>query len=348
MIKVIRLNGSKPVMGSQYGEALREELKEIYLILADFFYGQLKLPKEKIDALAQSFFSKFPIENQKFIEGISTGSGLSLDAIKIINAMEVIFGQVVDRSKPQGCSFVAIKDELGNNSLIGRNYDYAPPFDQISKFLTVTILNETDLVPTGSIALAGQAYCPTCFNKNSLLLALNNGMPSGGFMVRDVKKTILISLLEAMQNSKDIAQLENYLKKIDSDYSLIINVADSKSIRSFEYSSSSRLEIYSPKLEENFASTNYYLNEDWNLPEPQDNTTWQGVSRRNNLLSLEPYGNQLDKLKEKLEKKVEDQGAAIKNTIYQVIYDYKDQKLHIKITNHGNWCSWGFKELFGL
>lgn len=346
MIKIITLNGNKETMGLEYGYSLKDELREVYNILAEYFYIENNYSEDDISCIANNFFHKFPTRDQQFIEGIARGSNININKIKIINAMEVIYGQLCSKQNVQGCSFVALKDANGNNKFLGRNYDYSPPFDKISQFLCLTILNETGYVPTCAIAMAGQAYAPTCFNKNSLFLAFNNGMPSGGFKLKNTTQTILIKLLNSMQTSNCLKELKNNLNLIDSDYSLIVNIADKENIISFEYSSIEKHKMLIPSRNEIFASTNFFLSADWKLTEPKDEDTWQGVSRRNNLLLLNKYNSSPSALKEKLNKDVTENGAAIENTIYQIIYDFELQKLYVKLRNYSIWQEYYVNKLF--
>ncbi len=92
---------------------------------------------------------------------------------------------LIDETSLTWCAFLSVppnKSAIGS-TLIGRNYDFPPPFDQCSKLLTVTILHEDDKVPTAIISMPGQIYCPSCVNAQGLFMELNNGMPSGGYYV---------------------------------------------------------------------------------------------------------------------------------------------------------------------
>lgn len=113
-------------------------------------------------------------------------------------------------------------------------------------------------------------------------------MPSGGYMVPLDKKSLLIEMLEYMQNAETIQQLGKQLAATVSDYSLIINFGDDQYSATYEFSSVMGYEAYDNILNENFVITNYFLADAWGsrVPVPQDPSTWTGVTRRTNMLTL--------------------------------------------------------------
>lgn len=113
-------------------------------------------------------------------------------------------------------------------------------------------------------------------------------MPSGGYLVPLDRKSLLIEMLEYMQNAETLQQLGKQLAATVSDYSLIINFGDDQYSATYEFSSVMGYEAYDNLLDRNFVITNYYLADAWGfrVPVPQDSTTWQGVSRRTNMLQL--------------------------------------------------------------
>jgi hypothetical protein len=265
--------------------------------------------------------------------------------------MEVI-RSLIDSSKKLGaCSFVNIpgaKTVTGAN-IIGRNYDYSGDiYKQISKYLVLVVLKEYNKVPTAFISLPGQIYGITAINANSLFLELNNAMPSGGFEVNQTQQTLLINLLIAIQNSKDFNELDQRLYNLDSDFSLVINAADENNLRSYEYSSFKGRKTYQPEKNNSFASTNFYLNKEWNLGEPDDSNTWEGVTRRNNLLlQTRELNYSVNDMMDILDVKLADGGAKLDYTIYQIIYDSKSQDLYIKRTHEDkNWTHVELNKLF--
>jgi len=99
---------------------------------------------------------------------------------------------------------------------------------------------------------------------------------------------------------------------------------------------------YTPPGNIPFVSTNFYLNNTWHLDEPNDDTTWVGVTRRNNLQKLANQGSQHDirSMMSMMDRKIEDGGAVWENTIYQIIFHPLENILYLKVTqHHSNWTA---------
>jgi hypothetical protein len=251
------------------------------------------------------------------------------------------------------CTFIFIPpDKTSTNSaLIGRNYDYPAPFDKIARYLTVTVfLGDGDTIPCAIISLPGQLYCPTGVNAKGLFIELNNGTPSGGSYVSNDRQSILINLLQVLQNSSTLSQLTRMLNAINSDYSLIINAANTSSARSFEYSSTRGMQIYFPSKNKYFVSTNFYLSAKWkDIPVPTDKITWDGVTRRNNMLHLlenKPVLT-IESFQKIMDRDIREGGAKFDFTIYQIIFDPGSLTLYLKIPgNKSGWSKISLKNIF--
>ncbi len=350
-IRILVLEGTKYNMGIEYGKQLKEELHISLVILKEFFIDQQNISFDKLLNKAEEFYNRYPVSYQKFIEGVAIGSNLSFDEAKILNAMEILRSLVDGQETLGGCSFINIpgaKTTSGAN-IIGRNYDYAGlPYKLIAEYLTVTILKEADMVPTAFIALPGQIYAPTAINAASLFISLNNAMPSGGFVVNNQNQSLLINLLIALQNSQNFAQLDNQLEQLNSDFSLVINAADQHHLKSYEYSAFQNMKNYLPENNLCFASTNFYLHQDWDMPIATDELTWNGVSRRNNLLlqtTEETYS--IKNIIDLLDIDLNLGGAKLDTTIYQIVFDTKLKDLYLKRTQQDKkWTHISLSKLF--
>jgi hypothetical protein len=232
--KVIVVRGNYHQMGVEYGKDSKEDLESVFNILEFFFVQQNRVSLSKMAEAADRFYQKFPYSFQQMMEGISIGSGLSLSTIKILNAQETLFHLIESNIAVGQCTFAKITD------YVLRNYDYPKPFDKISKFTTVTILHAIGSLPVAIVHFPGQIYCSTCMNSAGLFLELNNGMPSGGFESFNDRRTILALLLDVLQNSKTYEQAKCSLRSINSDYSLIVNLASRLNCSSFEYSTDAK------------------------------------------------------------------------------------------------------------
>mmetsp|Transcript_2184 Transcript_2184/g.2893 ORF Transcript_2184/g.2893 Transcript_2184/m.2893 type:complete len:354 (+) Transcript_2184:87-1148(+) len=324
-------------MGYQYGSLLKEQLHNVLEILIQYFIVLQNVEYSQLVQQANLFYERYSYSYQLFLEGVSQGSGLTLDDCKILNAMETldVFSSSKFSSQLSACAFLALPASKTRSqyNLIGRNYDYNPIYGEIAKdYLNVIQLNDQNGVTSYIVGMIGQIYCPSCVSDNGIFMELNNGMPSGGTYVEQERQTLLINLLHIIQNSAHFAQADKQLMATQSDYSLIINMADHQFVKSYEYSSSLGMKPFSPALGQPFASTNYYQNSSWvGIPPPTDDTTWIGVTRRQNLLNLansrEVFG--ILEFQELMDTWLENGGAKWNMTIYQMIFDSTPQNLTI-------------------
>ncbi|OGT66176.1 MAG: hypothetical protein A3J38_06780 [Gammaproteobacteria bacterium RIFCSPHIGHO2_12_FULL_45_9] len=351
-IRILSLYGSHREMGIQYGRLLSTELNEVLAIIKAYYIVQHEITYDALVQQAQFFHNRYSYTYDFFLEGIAQGAALSLDDCKILNGMETL-GSVIDNIGLRGsCAFLYAPPQktVTGSALIGRNYDFPEPFDQCSQYLAVTVLHEPDKVPTAFIGMPGQIYCPSCINAEGMFMELNNGEPSGGYVLASERKSLLINMLEFMQNAGSYQELQHALDATESDYSLIINTATPNETKSFEYSSEMGLRSFYPNQSDYFVSTNFYQNDTWsNTPAPTDETTWMGVTRRNNLLSLlsDTEKHTIDSVKAVMDTTITNGGAVWDLTIYQMIFDASNLSLYLKSTLYQtDWTHIPLSELF--
>ena len=350
-VRVLMLSGSYQEMGKQYGRILQKPLRQELAILKQF-YTDKGVTYAAMVKQANLFYDRFPAHFQQFMQGEAESAGLSLDDVKILNAMETMIALVTGHQEA-ACAFLFIpaSHTTSKFALIGRNYDYPPPFDRLAKFLTVTILAPEDAMPTAFISLAGEIYCASCVNANGLFMELNNGMHSGGQFVDTKHQSLLITMLDTLQHADSINALAKHMQNTQTDFSLIVNAADKNQTKSFEHSSTLGVKTVSPVNDAIFASTNFYLSSEWDskVPQPTDNATWKGITRRNNLLKLANTQQAFDvsRLKKLMDKSIEHDGALWEYTIYQFILDENDLSLYVKIVPESTqWVRVPLGELF--
>jgi len=336
-IVTVVVSGSHFEMGIQYGTRLKSQLHRSLDILKKYFITEHHVSYDALIARAEVFNVRYSYTYDKFLEGVAQGAQLSVDDCKILNAMETLNHLVTGKSDLDVfyCLFLFVPPSrtMGGQAIIARNYDFPPPFNQIAKQIVVTIYRSPNKIPTASIAMPGQIYCPTCINNQNLFLELNNGGPSGGFEVAQDRTSLLIQLLEILRDSDSYDRLRHHLMAVESDYSLIINSANQNKTLSFEYSSTEGRRTFSSPRNRIFVSTNFFLNQSWpKMPIPTDNTTWMGVTRRNNILTLTEAINQhnITTIQAIMNVTLKDGGALWDLTIYQIIYDYYHQSLFIR------------------
>ncbi len=341
-IGVATISGSFREMGYQYGSHFKDVLPKILEIILDYFCIKNGVDRALILEAAESLYARFPKKYQEFIIEAAKSSALSLDDMKIINAMET-FISLIKQSHIGNCSFVGIpksKSKVGR-VLVGRNYDYPKPFDKCVEYLAVVIFKETGKLSTAVVTIPGQVYCPTGLSSKGVFCALNNGMESGGKEVNKNNASILTSLLDGLQHSQTVDSFAGYLDNIGTDFSLIINSADSNNIYSHEMSSFKGTKSMKYQSDDVFVSTNFFQHCDWKLPQVDNKKTGYSITRYNNLKhttkDIESYD--IDDIKALLDCRIRDTdrpGATWKYTIYQVVCDPESLLLCIKRPQYDN------------
>lgn len=348
---VLLLSGSNFEKGVSYGKLMTSQLNESLKIINRYFVEENGISFERLVKKAREFHEKYPYSYKLFIEGISEGSGLTLDECMILNGMETLNSLLYEKDIVH-CTFASIpssEDDVKRN-IITRNYDFPKPFDQCAKYLTVTVIDNENKIPVAFIGMPGQIYCPTCINEKGLFMELNNGMPSGGFGVNNDRETLLVRLLQIMEDSTSLDQIERQLKSTLSDYSLIINVADSQSVFSAEFSSENGVRVHSPNNNRPFVSTNFFQSLQWNtIPDPTDESTWLGVTRRNNLVNLIEKMNgkfDIDDILNIMSTSINDGGSKWELTIYQLVFDTRSQMLYLCGPKSNEWINISLQKMF--
>ncbi len=83
-------------------------------------------------------------------------------------------------------------------------------------------------------------------------------------------------------------------------------------------------------------STNYFVNDEWLFAVPSDSQSWEGITRRNNLIELcESNKGKLDEetMMEIIDKTLEEGGAKNKLTVYQMVVIPRTKTLWLQITD---------------
>ena len=176
--------------GIDYGEKLSTELRENLSIIKSFYTSNRGIKYNDLVKKSNELYILMPTKLQRFIVGEAQGASISLEDAKILNAMETFVALKGDSGTMCAFAYTGYNSSKSKKSFIGRNYDYAQPFDKISKNLVITTIKETNKNPVAIIGLAGQVYCPTCINKSGIFIELNNGFPSGGTMPPQTDKTM--------------------------------------------------------------------------------------------------------------------------------------------------------------
>ena len=358
---------------------MKQQLLETYTNISTYLSTKLKLTPENILDQTKAFNNRYMNSPYgEFLQGMAEGANLTLSTCQVLNAMETFMtmpstlkllsdlGLMKNRRHQRRQTCLAgyeITDALGyctfafvppansstNSALIGRTYDYPPPFNEIAQGLTLTFLFPVDSIPTAIISMPGQIYCPTCVTATGNFIELNAGMPSGGWETL-YNPSLLIGLLTTAQNLsfQTFDQLSEGFLNLPIDYSLIVNMANKTTARSFEYATNVTLggpTAHSCTAPNNapFASTNFFQCPAWkNLPLPTDACTWKGVTRHNNAVSyFEKNTTSPAALLTFMNTSLAQDGVVWWNnteggTIYQVAYDTALNTLYLMITENSD------------
>lgn len=331
-ITVLDLKGSWHQMGMQYGILAKEQIKDVLA------YIDLKLgaDAERMNAAAgitDSLYANYPDNLKSFFDGVSESSGQNLERIKLCNAVEYIEGEFL-------CSAMAVWGDYGTGKLVfGRNYD-ASSYREIDKDLVVTVFHPDDGIAAATVSYAGELYCVNGLNAKGIFIELNNGTPSAGTEMNWNICPSTVSLFNLLFEAGNMDDVDSFFKDTQSSLPYIIGVADRNEARSYEwyYDRTRRGDVVTE--DGLMISTNHYVNDEWPFAVPTDKTSWNSISRRNNLNSnAKEYKGRIDvkKMKEIMSTSLEDGGPMLSLTRYQILAVPEDMILYINIPSNGKW-----------
>lgn len=331
-VKVLNLRGSWHEMGRQYGKLAAPMLYDVLSYL-EAFMSQSNVKCRSIREMGKQLYRNNPSFLKRFFEGASETSGLSIDDLITVNAVEYAEGFF--------CSAMAMSGDYSRNGLVfGRNYD-AGHYRELAKDLTVTVFHPDDgSLSTAIIGYAGELYAVNAINERGLLVELNNGMPSAGwgFDFDMIPATVL--LLEMMLKANDMDYADAFLRTALCFSSFIIGVADSNEARAYEWCRQGvkRADICLPAGL--MAITNHYMNPEWPFARPEDKDSWNSLTRLENMLG------QAGRIKGKadaaalcriMDTPLESGGPKHSLTRYQFVFEPQSMKLHIKTADSEQW-----------
>lgn len=340
-ITVLDLKGTWHQMGMQYGILANEQMNDV------LSYIELKLgaDAEKAGAaarIADSLYANYPDHLKDFFDGASITSGLSIERIKLCNAVEYVEEVFL-------CSAMAVWGGYGTGRLVfGRNYD-AISFSEIDRDLVVTVFHPEDGIPAAIIGYAGELYCVNGLNAKGIFVELNNGTPSAGSEMHWDICPSTVSLFKMLFEAVSLDDVDAFIKNTPSSLPYIIGVADRTEARSYEwcYEQTRRGDIVTE--DGLMISTNHYVNDGWPFAVPTDENSWNSVTRRNNLISrAEEYKGSIDveRMKAIMCTSMEDGGPKHSPTRYQIVAVPENMILHIRIPSNGKWVELKMREYF--
>ena len=304
-INVVDLHGTWHEMGRQYGALLKDELTEVYLFVKTIIQYSVGNAK-KADSIIEVQTAQTPYRISEFMRGAAETSGLTVEQLQAVNAVERIGGL------PK-CSAVFCWDDYAAGPLvIGRNYDYSDAFALLKDDVAVTVYHPAD----GSLAVAtvgyvGEIYAVNGLNEKGIFMELNNGKPSANIKSPDSRITGTTMLFSALFEIDELEDWDLFFSTVNCSSSYIINVA-----------------------------TNYYVNPEWLFALPSDEASWQGLTRRNNLIALSEKakgGIDAQKMLDIVATPVENGGAMDELTVFQMVVVPESRNLWIRVIGGSGW-----------
>ena len=333
-INVVDLHGTWHEMGRQYGALLKDELTEVYLFVKTIIQYSVGNAK-KADSIIEVQTAQTPYRISEFMRGAAETSGLTVEQLQAVNAVERIGGL------PK-CSALFCWDGYAAGPLvIGRNYDYSDAFALLKDDVAVTVYHPAD----GSLAVAtvgyvGEIYAVNGLNEKGIFMELNNGKPSANIKSPDSRITGTTMLFSALFEIDELEDWDLFFSTLNCSSSYIINVADSRLARSYEWCPVGFKPGGSDLPDGLLVSTNYYVNPEWLFALPSDEASWQGLTRRNNLIALSEKakgGIDAQKMLDIIETSVEDGGAMDELTVFQMVVVPESRNLWIRVIGGSGW-----------
>ncbi len=333
-IKIVDLRGTWREMGQQYGYLMKEELEDVDTFL-EIIIEANEGNTAKADSIVAQQVAQTPYRINEFFEGAAETSGFTVKELQIINAVERIGGL------PK-CSVAMAWDDYAQSDLvIGRNYDYSDSFALLKDDIAVTVYHPSD----GSLAAAtmgyvGEIYTVNGLNEKGIFWELNNGKPSANIKSPDQRITGTTMLFESMFEIDELSDMDLFFNTVNCSSSYIINVADENQGLSFEWCPVGVKQGGEDLPDGLLVSTNYYVNNEWSFAVPTDAQSWEGITRRNNLIKLcKMNKGKLDEksMMEIIDKTVDEGGAKNNLTVYQLVVVPKTKTLWLQITGGSKW-----------
>lgn len=333
-VKVVNLSGSWFEMGRQYGALMKDELEEVHLFVQSVIENN-EGNAHKADSIVETQTLQTPWRIQQFFEGAAQTSGLSVYDLQLVNAVERIGGL------PHCSVAMAWGDYAADALVVGRNYDYSDAFALLKDDIAVTVYHPADgALATATIGYVGEIYAVNGLNEKGLFLELNNGKLSANIHSPTTRVTGTTMLFEVLFEADALDDMDIFFDTVNCSSSYIINVADAQEGRSFEWCPVGVKRGGGDLPEGLLVSTNHYVNPEWLFSTPSDAQSWQGLTRRANLIALcEAAKGEIDaeRMMRIVETSVEDGGAACGLTVYQMVVVPEDLTLWMRVIGGSDW-----------
>lgn len=332
VLNVVSLHGDWHQMGRQYGALTQHLLCEVLSFVLN--HADTPQKRTQVNQTAQKLFSRYPDHLKSFFDGVAATSGLSLDQLRLINAVEYAEPDFM-------CSAMAAFGDYGEGRLVfGRNYD-GVSFLPLAGDLLITVFHPDNALSAAIIGYAGEIYCVNGFNEQGLFVELNNGMPSAGYQIRYDMNASTTELLCMLFQAHNMEEVDHFFNTTPSFSSLIIGVADSCEARTYEWCTAG-VQRADTQLPHGLAlHTNHYVHPDWPFPQPDDTHSWQSSTRRCNLFSMaerhKGHWNS-ERMRTLMQTPIAEGGPMFDTiTLYQLVVEPDEMRLWMRIPDKMPW-----------
>lgn len=333
-VTVVSLYGTWREMGRQYGMLMQDRLAEVYGFvetIIDYGVGNA----EKASSIIAKQTRQTPYRINQFFEGAAETSGLTVEQLQAVNAVERIGG--LPRCSAAFCWGAYTSGQM----VIGRNYDYSEAFALLKDDVAVTVYHPADgSLATATIGYVGEIYAVNALNEKGIFMELNNGTPSANINSPNARITGTTALFSELFEADELDDWELFFNTTNCSSSYIINLADSSAARSYEWCPIGVKRGGADLPEGLLVSTNYYVNPDWLFKTPSDTASGEGLTRRENLIALcEASKGQIDeqKMMSIIETPLEEGGAQNELTVYQMVAVPETRMLWLRVIGGADW-----------
>ena len=334
-ISILNLSGTWYEMGRQYGELAKVQLQEVF----DFCNRMIEAKEGNTDRAVSIIgvqVEQMPYTIREFFRGAAETSGLTAEQLYVTNAVERMAGL------PK-CSFAAVWGDYAKGRMVaGRNYDYGKIFAELEDDVLVTVFNPADgSLSTAIVGYAGEIYAVNGMNEAGIFLELNNGKASAPMKAPDERITGTTLLLDVLFEADSLEFLDRYFNTVNCSSSYIINVLDGARARSYEWCPIGVKRAEDDNPEGLLVSTNHYNDPGWELEKPTDESSWQSLARRDNLIRLceKEKGNvDAEKMQQIISVPVKDGGALNELTVYQIVAEPESRTMWVRTVNSPQWA----------
>lgn len=344
-VPTLKLSGSWQQMGRQYGRLLAEGIAATYQLLAPYkdrpnlgFGGRLN------SDLMEELYQSYPPRFKDFFQGMAQTSGLTLEQLKLANAIEIVmmFGAGVYASR---CSALSSWGDYspGGRLVYGRNYDYAEELLPLNDHIAVTVfLPDNGDLPFAICTWAGCIYASTGINQKGLYAEENDCSPhdqqaagldlSGGNTNMKVWVKDDAMLLSMLAQCSSIAEADGWMRSNLPNYPHNIGIADKSEARCYQWNIAARLPHapYARQGDGLMAQTNHYFSvpDGWDLaPAMKQTDNGSGIpgasiERLDNLLGLAGrFKGSIDvaRMCDIMDVQLADGGATVAGTLFQIV-----------------------------